>query len=291
MSVQARGTSDDESPDEEVTTPGTTSSSVRGFSAQLRGVSLWDLVQMECLTRSRLAVQVVGDGGVGYLFFDRGRIVHATTAVRAGEAAALEILGWTNGSFQPCERPWPEGPTILTSHEALILEVARRRDEGRASNLVAFPGRSEAAPASSAETFEEIEMSDVPDEREENMRSTKIGESLPGSDPAAKPPALGSIERTATSPDATFSVVLRLGANGALISNRGGDEDMAQGISYVHRLVQLAGELLGLEPFSALECAFTEGRCIMFAEGEGEVVALRPRPEAALGALRERLGL
>jgi hypothetical protein len=272
----------------------------RGFSAQLRGVSLWDLVQMECLARSRLAVQVVGDGGVGYLYFDGGHIVHATTAVRAGEAAALEILGWTNGSFHPCDRPWPERPTIATSHEALILEVARRRDEGRASNLVAFPGRGGVAPASPEETFAEIEMTEVPDEREEHMRSTKIGEPLPGpesarGESAGEPPAahsaVGAIERSSPSPDPTFSVVLRLGANGALISNRGGDEDMAQGIAYVHRLVQLAGELLGLEAFSALECAFTEGRCIMFAEGEGEVVALRPRPDAALGALRERLGL
>jgi hypothetical protein len=278
VSVRAPGTTDDEAAEEETTSPGSRSSPVlRGFSAQLRGVSLWDLVQMECLARSRLAVQVVGDGGVGYLYFDGGHIVHATTAVRAGEAAALEILGWMNGSFQPCDRPWPERPTIGTSHEALILEVARRRDEGRASNLVAFPGRS-GAPAAPQDTFEEIEMSEIPNEGEENMRSTKIGEPLPG-------PGSGRSE-----PAGDFSVVLRLAPNGALISNRGGDEDMAQGVAYVHRLVQLAGELLGLEPFSALECTFADGRCIMFSEG-GEVVALRPRPEAALGPLRERLGL
>lgn len=289
MSGQATGTNDDDDggAEEEVTTPGAAvSPSARGFSAQLRGVSLWDLVQMECLARSRLAVQVVGDGGVGYLYFDGGHIVHATTAIRMGEAAALEILGWTNGSFHPCDRPWPERATIATSHEALILEVARRRDEGRASNLVAFPGRSGAAPAPSEETFEEIEMTQIPDEGEEKMRSTNIGDPLPGPGGGRGEPGGGRGE-----PAGDFSVVLRLGPNGALISNRGGDEDMAQGIAYVHRLVQLAGELLGLEPFSALECTFREGRCIVFSEGEGEVVALRPRPEAALGALRERLGL
>lgn len=277
MSVQAPGTTDDGAADEEITAAGSRSSpAARGFSAQLRGVSLWDLVQMECLARTRLAVQVVGDGGVGYLYFDGGHIVHATTAVRAGEAAALEILGWTNGSFQPCDRPWPERPTIATSHEALILEVARRHDERHASNLVAFPGRSAATPQ---EMFEEIEMSEISNEGEERMRSTKIGEPLPG-------PGSGRSE-----PAGDFSVVLRLAASGALISNRGGDEDMAQGIAYVHRLVQLVGELLGLEAFSALECTFAGGRCIVFSEGEGEVVALRPRPEAALGPLRERLGL
>ena len=65
----------------------------------------------------------------------------------------------------------------------------------------------------------------------------------------------------------------------------------AQTIAYVHRLAQLAGELLGLEPFGALEATFSEGRCIMFTGGDGDVVALRPRPDATLGALRERLGL
>ena len=73
---------------------------------------------MECLARSHRVVQVVGEGGVGYLYFDRGRIVHATTAQRTGEAAALEILDWTNGSFQSCERGWPAQATIRTSHEA-----------------------------------------------------------------------------------------------------------------------------------------------------------------------------
>ena len=113
----------------------------RGFSARLKGAGLWDLVQMECLSRAHRTVQVVGEGGVGYLYFDRGHIIHASTAQRTGEAAALEILGWTNGSFQTCDRPWPEQRTIVTSHEGLILQAAQLRDEGASSNLVAFPAR------------------------------------------------------------------------------------------------------------------------------------------------------
>ena len=65
---------------------------------------------MECLAGSHLVVLVTGEGGIGYLYFDHGQIVHAVTTDHIGEAAALEILGWTNGSFQPCNRPWPEGP-------------------------------------------------------------------------------------------------------------------------------------------------------------------------------------
>jgi len=284
--VQARGKNEGPKVDGGVavavgsTTPVATA---RGFAAQLRGASLWDLVQMECLARSHLSVQVVGEGGVGYLYFDRGHIVHATTSQRVGEPAALEILSWTNGSFQTCDRPWPEQGTIGTSHEGLILQAAQLRDESGASNLVAFPGRG--APVNDDDTFEELELSEIEEEGEPEMRSQGMDEVAT----VPKPAANGARAEVGVGGD--FSVVMRLGPNGAVLSNRGGNEELAETVAYSHRLLQLTGELLGFEKFSAIECTFVEGRCIVFAEGDGEIVALRPRPEVNLQALRERLGL
>ena len=142
--MQTRGKNEEQrdASDEDLTSPGGAGPMTRGFSARLKGAGLWDLVQMECLSRAHRTVQVVGEGGVGYLYFDRGHIIHASTARAIGEAAAIEILGWNNGSFQTCDRPWPEQRTIITSHEGLILQAAQLRDEGAAaSNLVAFPAR------------------------------------------------------------------------------------------------------------------------------------------------------
>jgi Domain of unknown function (DUF4388) len=297
LSVQARGRNDGPRGDGErpiASTVGSKSAaaappSARGFSAQLRGAGLWDLVQMECLSRSHRSVQVVGEGGVGYLYFDRGHIVHATTAQRFGEPAALEILSWTNGSFQSCDRPWPEQGTIATSHEGLILQAAQIRDESGASNLVAFPGRGAATDGDAREhaddTFEELELSEIEEEGELQMRSPGIEEA------ATAPKPAGNSGRAEVGVGGDFSVVMRLGPTGAVLSNRGGNEGLADTVAYSHRLLQLTGELLGFENFSAIECSFVEGRCIVFAEGEGEIVALRPRPEANLQALRERLGL
>ena len=80
--------------------------------------------------------------------------------------------------------------------------------------------------------------------------------------------------------------------NGAVVSNRGGSEELAETVAYAQRLVQLAGELLGLERvLGARVRRSREGRCIIFTEGDGEIVALRPRPEANLEPLREKLGL
>jgi hypothetical protein len=288
VAVQTRGKDDGRVREGAGTGGALAAPAARGFSAQLRGVGLWDLVQMECLARSRLCVQVVGEGGVGYLYFDRGQIVHAATAHHVGEPAALEILGWTNGSFQPTDRGWPEQPTIITSHEALLLQVAQRRDETGSSNLVAFPGRGGTVegPVAGEATFEEIELTEVPEEGEGDMP----GSTSDGIIAATKNARADSRElRGENAGD--FSVVLRLGPTGAIINNRGGDDALAETIAYVHRLLELAGELLGLESFSALECTFVEGRCLVFSEGAGEVVALRPRAEANLQALRERLGL
>jgi hypothetical protein len=282
MSVQARGKNDGERE----------SPRARGFSAQLRGAGLWDLVQMECLSRSHRVVQVVGEGGVGYLYFDLGQIAHATTARNTGEDAALEILGWTNGSFQSCERAWPPYPTIRTSHEALILHVAKLRDESGASNLVAFPARS--APAEDGDRYEELELTDLDDteaaEGEPEMRSPGVDEPVA----VPKPVGSGGISvgngRPELGTGSEFPVMLRLGPNGVILTNRGGNEELADTVAYTHRLLQLTGELLGFDKFTAVEVGFGDGRFVLFDEGD-EVVALRPRPETNLQPLRERLGL
>jgi hypothetical protein len=101
----------------------------------------------------------------------------------------------------------------------------------------------------------------------------------------AQPPA-----RTET-PGGDFSVMIRLSPRGEIIKNSGGSEPLAETAAYARRLTELAGELLGIGAFSAFECAFSTGRVITFVESNGDTVVLRPRPEANLQALRERLGL
>jgi len=276
VSIQLKGT--DGNDDEDRTAPGVQPDAAVGFRAKLTGVSLWDLVQMECLARSRMVVLVTGEGGVGYLYFDRGQVVHAVAGEWTGEPAALQILSWTNGSFQPCERPWPETRTILTSHEALILQVAKRRDE--ASNLVAFPARGAVEGGRGDEITEEVEMFELEEEGAPVMRSSDVSD-LPPPQPPLRPDL----------PSADFPVMLRLGSHGAILKNNGGSEELAETVAYVRRLTELAGEFLGLEGFQALECTFTQGRCLAFVDTNNDTVVLRPRPEANLQALRERLGL
>jgi hypothetical protein len=257
-----------------------------GFHAQLDGASLWDLVQMECLARSHLAVEVTGEGGTGYLYFDAGRVVHAATARSRGVAAALEILEWTSGTFRPSNRSWPTGAaTIDMTHEGLLLHAAQRRDERAASNLVAFPGRAPEVVADDvADALEDVELEEIETEEvgEVEMRNQNADDT-----PTSTPPSpLARVESAAD-----FPVMLRLSTSGTVLRNKGGTEELAEAAAYAHRLVQLTGELLGFEEFVALECTFQEGRCLVFREGEGDIVVLKPRPDLNLQALRERLGL
>ncbi|HVR62711.1 MAG TPA: DUF4388 domain-containing protein [Polyangia bacterium] len=264
---------------------------VIGFRAHLRGASLWDLVQMECLARTRGVFQVTGEGGVGYLYMSDGHVVHAVTRRLDGEAAALEILGWTNGSFQACDRIWPPRPTIDVAYEKLLLQVAKRRDEAQfSSNLVAFPGGASAtavavsgAVTSVGDQFEILEIADETGGDEEEPGTMRSTGGMQTSGPA-EPPGRGD-------PTAPFPVVIRLGPGGVVVSSKGASDDQAEAVAYAHRLAQLAGELLGLDPFTAMECTFAQGRCLIYADANGDVVAVRPPADGSLQPLRDKVGL
>ena len=258
---------------------------VVGFRAHLRGASLWDLVQMECLARTRGVFQVTGEGGVGYLYIAAGRVVHALTRTLSGEAAALEILGWTNGSFQACERRWPSAPTIDVASDKLILQVAKRRDEAQSSNLVAFPARGSTGEGSGAVTTvsDQFETLEIAEDVGEEQRGAMRNPGGIGSDAASGSAARGD-------PNAAFPVVIRLGAGGT-VANQGGSDDLAEAVAYVHRLSELVGQILGLDPFTAMEFTFTEGRCLIYADGNGDVVAVRAAADGNLQPLREKVGL
>jgi hypothetical protein len=277
--------------DEDRTAPGVKPGASVGFRAKLAGVSLWDLVQMECLAGARKVVRVTGEAGIGYLYFDRGQIVHAVTAARsghqlaghevAGQEAALEILGWTNGSFQPCDRPWPEVAAIVTSHEALLLEAARRRDEREraATNLVSFPRAGRASPIT--EELEGLEPMDIEEEGATAMGGWDIDDVPPRS----------AGQRGDAGSGGDFQLMLRLGAGGAVVRSHGASEEQAEAIAYVKRLVDLTGELMGLPELTALELVFARGRCVMFTDSNGDTVVLRPAPDTDVQPIRDRLGL
>jgi hypothetical protein len=102
-----------------------------GFTAQVEGASLVDLIQMHCLNRSHAVFKVSTDLGVGYLYFDQGQVVHAEFNAEQGERALYEMFVLESGRFQPAQRAWPARPSIRASWESLVLRAAQQRDEAQ----------------------------------------------------------------------------------------------------------------------------------------------------------------
>ncbi len=121
-----------------------------GFQARIKGASLADLVQMECLSNLQSVVQVAAGGDTGHLYFRAGGLVHATTGSLAGEAAAMEMLTWRKGTFDRVEREWPIRENMACSWQGLLLRAAQLSDEEHGPNAVAF--RSDGARFSTAGT-------------------------------------------------------------------------------------------------------------------------------------------
>jgi hypothetical protein len=231
-----------------------------GFRAQLRQANLPDLVQMECLSRSRRAIRVTTVGNIGYLYFTDGQVIHASTLELDGEAAARDILLWSQGTFEACERPWPARPTIAKSWQLLLLEAAQAHDEqlrGTVDTLSANnrPDDSETSPISEVDIMSKHSLADA---------------SLKKDEPR---------------------LALRINAQGAVVSSHGAGEDFAEMVAYACRLVEVIGDLLGMDGFQALEYAMGDGRCFIYRESEGDIVAVKSADPHTISQLRDSLGL
>lgn len=118
-----------ERPRSEIPEDSCASSAVKkGFTGTVN-LQLNDLIQMVCLSRADLTIQVASSLGSGTIFVREGEIRHAQTESFHGEPAFFEILRWRDGQFEigPAEDV-PE-TTVHKPWEHLLLEAMRRRDE------------------------------------------------------------------------------------------------------------------------------------------------------------------
>jgi len=110
------------------------------FHGTITAIRLPDLLQMGCLSRSNLNIEVYSAGNEGSIHIGSGRVLHAHTSGIEGEEAFMKILGWGKGRF--ITRPFIlSGPASIGKPvEHLLLQWHRLQDErkfsGRHSGLV-----------------------------------------------------------------------------------------------------------------------------------------------------------
>jgi Domain of unknown function (DUF4388) len=234
-----------------------------GFQARIKDASLSDLVQLGCLAGSKLVVRVASGDDVGYLYFRGGSVVHALTPGSSGEAAVIEMLGWSGGTFEPGEGEWPAKETISCSGQTLLLHAAQAQDEKEAKSGVALRADASRTP---------------------KMDSTPMAESI---ELVVTPLQVDG--HTLRSEDLQY--FLRMSRDGTVVESRGSTSELADITAYAVRLSQLVGEQLGLDRFAAMECAFKHGRCFIVLQRDGDVVAFEPHASTDSSSLREMLGL
>ncbi len=246
-----------------------------GFRASLHGASLADLVQMECLSGRERVIRVSSGGEVGYLYFRGGQIVHAIARRGVGESAALDILRWNDGTFEPCNAGWPEHESIGSNWQNLLLLAAQHRDEATRNareesgrhNLVAFPGVRASGQRSSA----------PPPPPPVSSRSPRSEASV-SSDSGT--PLLAHVR-----------AAVRVDPAGNVISSKGDAVELSQVAAYAARLAELVGDGLGMQGLVSVEVTQQRSRTIIYREKAGNVFALSASPDADLSQVRERLGL
>jgi hypothetical protein len=100
----------------------------QGFTGTI-SLRLTDLIQMVCLARSDLIVNVTSSKGNGSIHIRQGQIHHAQTNLSSGTEAFFEILQWNDGQFEilPFENNGID--SVNKPWEHLLLEAMRLQDE------------------------------------------------------------------------------------------------------------------------------------------------------------------
>lgn len=103
------------------------------FHGAITAIKLADLLQIGCLSRSNLNIEVYSAAGQGNIYIGSGRVLHAYTGGVQGEEAFMKILGWEKGRF--ITRPFtPSGPVSIDKPvEHLLLQSHRLQDERKFS--------------------------------------------------------------------------------------------------------------------------------------------------------------
>src|SRR4051794_14877806 len=105
-------------------------------------------VQDACTAGYTGVVRVTVVGDIGYWYFRRGAIIHATTLDLVGEEAALCMLSWGAGQWEPCSRPWPLEQSIFVSWVELFQRAGEQQRAAAARE--AAPPESVTQPRRSA---------------------------------------------------------------------------------------------------------------------------------------------
>jgi len=91
------------------------------------GVSVADLIQMECLARNSSILELFHEQSLGRIYIEEGQLIHAVCGELAGERALNKLFTLT-GTFELHDFEPPPERTLNRTWEVLLGEATRQRD-------------------------------------------------------------------------------------------------------------------------------------------------------------------
>jgi len=101
----------------------------KGFKGSVADYQLSDIIQLNCLGRLNISLNVKHDQEEGIIYFKDGNIVHAVMGDLEGEDAFHNILSWQGGEFAVNRNVTIPVETIFKNWQSLLLESMSRVDE------------------------------------------------------------------------------------------------------------------------------------------------------------------
>lgn len=101
------------------------------LQGSLADITLVDLIQINCQDVKPVQLTLRYSGRHATLFFKDGKLLHALMDDLEGEEVVYQVLGWEEGDFDLVKGVEPPAATITRSWSGLLLEGARRLDEGK----------------------------------------------------------------------------------------------------------------------------------------------------------------
>ena len=138
----------------------------KGFYGNAIEVELFDYVQMIALSGRDKTVEVTTPTGKGLIWFEHGDIVHVEYDQYRGEMAFYRLLGVNRGTFKEVFNREPPMQTVVRSSTHLLMEAARRSDEGILDEDEPKPEEDddETSFGSVADEIAAEDFADVPDD-------------------------------------------------------------------------------------------------------------------------------
>ncbi len=152
----------------------------KGFYGNAIEVELFDYVQMIALSGLDKLVEVTTPTGKGLIWFEHGDIVHVEYDQYRGEMAFYKLIGLNRGTFKEVFNREAPMQTVVRSSTHLLMEAARRSDEGILDDEPEAEEHDDetsfgSLAAELAETHTEQVPDDVFDEPEPTASSTRLG--------------------------------------------------------------------------------------------------------------------